>query len=255
MLELVGVAPFVYRGVNPISGENGSTFEFKVKYIDIDGDMPKDGNPKLILNPDSTGKAKADSTVKDMTEEDALDADVTDGKIYMVSITLMDGDYTYAFEVTNALNQTANMGPLDGPIVLKKEEEPDVTQETRQGDFFWISILVIAIIVGLVIGIVAGRSRRKEPPPEEIESTEPTYREAMPLAEAEAEDLEEPPPEEDIPPEEPTPEEDIPPEEEGSPEDAPPEVEPPAEEKPPEDTPPEEETPAEKPKEGGDADA
>jgi hypothetical protein len=199
VLELVGVAPFLYKGVSPISGDKKTTFEFRVVYMDPEGDMPSQGYPKVILDPDSAGKETVGSTAYDMVEVDPNDINSSDGKVYKFEISLEAGDHKYAFSAVNDVNQSASLGPYDGPIVTKVTETTNGTM-TREGagDMVWILILIIAIVVGLLIGIVAGRNRRRSKVrPEELEDSEPRFRESRPLSETEEEALPEEAPEDE----------------------------------------------------------
>lgn len=71
---IIRTAPpaFTAGNVTPTSGPWGSTYTFEVTYIDADNDFPVSGFPKLYL----------DGNAITMTEKDATDTSVEDGKVY-----------------------------------------------------------------------------------------------------------------------------------------------------------------------------
>jgi hypothetical protein len=210
IIDLVGISPFVFKAVEPIHGDSETTFEFKIVYMDPENDMPADGHPRLILNPDGAGKEIVGSVTHVLEEVDPSDTNSSDGKFYNIKLKLEEGDFTYSFDVINDVNQTAMLGPFDGPIVVKKGELTSTTGRSGLGDMTWILILIIAIVVGLLIGIMAGRSRRPKAAPEAFEDTEPRFRESRPLGEMDEEEM----PEEEPYDEEPGEDEERPPEDE-----------------------------------------
>jgi len=235
VIDLVGITPFVYKAVEPIHGFTTTDFEFKIVYMDPEDDMPDTGYPRLILNPDATGKEIVGSVTHVLEEVDPSDMNSSDGKFYSVGLKLEEGGFTYSFDVINTVNQTASFGPFDGPIVVK-DSDPTLasTGKGGLGDMTWILILIIAIVVGLLIGVAAGRRRRPKAVPKAFEDTEPQYRESGSLDQMEEEEIPEEPYEEEPeapPEEEPRPEEDPRPEESPSEEEVLPEEgeEPPAE--------------------------
>jgi len=153
-LVFTGEANFKTDGVNPLTGMEPADFTFRIMYIDLDNDAPAAEYPKLKIGDDSYVMIAADTG----------DTNYVDGKIYTYQIGLDKGDYTYSFEVMNAINQTAILGPLDGPIVTK-EEKTDGDQEQILSDMIWLLLLIILAIVALIIGFAAGSRRKKDEPP------------------------------------------------------------------------------------------
>jgi hypothetical protein len=100
-----------------------------------------------------------------MTAVDASDTIYADGKIYTVDVTLtVDQTYTYSFAVKNVIDQTASLGPLDGPVVTKKVSTP---KAGMLPDMLWIVLLVIIAIVVAIIGYLVGARKKKEPEQED----------------------------------------------------------------------------------------
>ncbi len=70
-------------GVNPIEGLEGTNFEFRVVYTDLDNLPPRDGSPVLHLDLNHDGDTDDDGDqVIIMTEVDEADLVYTDGKLY-----------------------------------------------------------------------------------------------------------------------------------------------------------------------------
>jgi len=153
-LVFTGEANFKNDGVNPLTAMEPADFTFRVMYIDLDNDAPAAEYPKLKIGDDTYV----------MVAVDTGDTNYVDGKIYTFQVGLDKGDYSYSFEVLNTINQTASLGPLEGPIVTK-EEKTDADQEQILSDMFWLLILIILAIVAMIIGYAAGSRRKKEEPP------------------------------------------------------------------------------------------
>jgi hypothetical protein len=220
-LAFTGEVNFEFDGVNPPDGKKGTTFTFKVKYIDLDNDAPKAGFPKLSIDGNEDGDfADAEDFVEQMIPVNAADTDFTDGKIYQAQVTLdKAGTYSYKFDVENDMNQTTVLGVIEGPVVWAPKGDEVEPGEAMLDTWLWIVIVIVLAIVFLILGFGIGKSRKKEP------EYQPRYEDRRPLVDEEPEDVapeEEPPmPRDELPPEEAPPEE-MPPEE-APPEEAPPE--------------------------------
>jgi hypothetical protein len=153
-LTFTGETNFQTLGVNPLSALKGSKFTFRVKYIDVDNDAAAVGNPILTIG----------GQTYPMTAVDASDTNYVDGKIYTVDVTLAkDQTYTYSFAVKNVINQTASLGPLEGPVVTKKVSTP---KAQALPDMLWLIILIVIAIVVAIIGYLVGARKKKEPEPQ-----------------------------------------------------------------------------------------
>jgi len=150
-LTFTGETNYQTLGVNPLSALKGSRFTFRVKYIDPDNDAAAAGNPILIVGGQNYP----------MTASDPSDNNYVDGKIYTVDVTLAkDQTYTYSFAVKNVINQTASLGPLEGPVVTKKVSTP---KAQALPDMLWIILLIIVAIVVAIIGYLVGARKKREP--------------------------------------------------------------------------------------------
>jgi len=118
VLTWTGEPGYGTDGVNPDQGNVGSSFEFRVKYSDSDGDAPADGYPKLHIK-------KADAEISGspfaMTPV-GTNANYTTGRIYSFTTnTLTTGtDYSYWFEAQDVNGNGATGEPTQsqtGPIV------------------------------------------------------------------------------------------------------------------------------------------
>jgi FtsZ-interacting cell division protein ZipA len=96
---------------------------------------------------------------------DSSDTNYVDGKLYTVDVTLSEVQtYTYTFNVKNVRDQTASLGPLEGPIVTKKAS---TAKAGMLPDFLWIILLIIIAIVVAIIGYLVGARKKKKEPEDE----------------------------------------------------------------------------------------
>ena len=154
-LTYTGETNYATDGVNPLTALKGTKFTFRVKYIDVDNDAAAAGNPILTVG----------GQTYPMTAVDASDTNYADGRIYTVDVTLtVDQTYTYSFAVKNIINQTASLGPLEGPVVTKKVS---TAKAGMLPDFLWIVLLIIIAIVVAIIGYLVGARKKKEPEQED----------------------------------------------------------------------------------------
>jgi len=150
-LTFTGETNYANDGVSPLTALKGTKFTFRVKYIDVDNDAAAVGNPILTIG----------GQTYPMTAVDASDTNYVDGKIYTVDVTLTQAQtYTYSFTVKNVINQTASLGPMNGPVVTKKASN---AKAGMLPDFLWIILLIIIAIVVAIIGYLVGARKKKEP--------------------------------------------------------------------------------------------
>ncbi|MEN2284473.1 CARDB domain-containing protein, partial [Algoriphagus sp. SE2] len=112
-LEFVGDEGYESDFVSPTVGTNETDFVFRVKYSEANGLLPGSGYPKLIMS------SALETLEYSMIEEDVADNDVTDGKIYTVTVSGLTNDANWNTQI-----QASNLGgcfslPLfsDNPLV------------------------------------------------------------------------------------------------------------------------------------------
>lgn len=108
---------YVNGGLNQETGTPSTTFIFKVKYTDIDYDIPKYGDPKLHIKKNGIEISGSPFTMNWST------GDCVSGAIYSYSTMLPLGtDYTYYFEakdIYDALATGSPTIPIDAPDVIE----------------------------------------------------------------------------------------------------------------------------------------
>ncbi len=117
VLTWTGEPDFVTDGLHPETGLTDTLFEYRVNYIDVDGDLPTATYPRIIIK-----KGGADLINTSMLEVDPLDIDVTDGKWYNYSTTLSTSgnDYEYCFNASDGLSWAMGAATVcqDAPDVV-----------------------------------------------------------------------------------------------------------------------------------------
>ncbi|MCK4642191.1 VCBS repeat-containing protein [bacterium] len=108
-------------GIDPETGNDSSTFTYRIDYTSSENNAPKYGCPKVYILKGGTDITGSPFT---MTEADAGDTTFSDGKIYSYSISdlALGSDYTYYFEAYDHYNAPASgdpTNPLDAPNVLQ----------------------------------------------------------------------------------------------------------------------------------------
>ncbi len=74
--------------INPTFGNTDQVFEFRMIYTDANGNLPASGYPRVELDANGNGQVTDPlDLIRVMTEADATDTNVTDGKEYRVPIT------------------------------------------------------------------------------------------------------------------------------------------------------------------------
>ncbi|WP_217694761.1 HYR domain-containing protein [Algoriphagus marinus] len=112
-LRFVGDEGYESDLVSPTVGTNETDFVFRVKYSEVNGSLPDSGYPKVVMTSD------LETLEFSMVEEDPADSDVTNGKIYTVTVSGLTNDVNW-----NTRIQASNEGgclaiPLlsDRPLV------------------------------------------------------------------------------------------------------------------------------------------
>jgi len=114
VLSWTGETGYVSDGVDPGSGQSGSTFTYRVKYYDADGDVPYSGYPKVWI-------LKGGTTVQTLSMElDAANTAYNGNYSTATKLSSAGTDYTYYFEAKDSNNATATGSPtstVDAPDV------------------------------------------------------------------------------------------------------------------------------------------
>lgn len=120
-----GNTGFVDTVVSPLIGAPTDTYTFEVEYFDVNNEMPAFGFPRAIVDYNSDGNftGQFDRTII-LTPLDSDDTDLTDGKIYIGSISPLEVHQNYEVLVETFIQGCeTQFGPFSGPDVL---EQPDV---------------------------------------------------------------------------------------------------------------------------------
>ncbi|MEW6608873.1 MAG: hypothetical protein AB1414_15750, partial [bacterium] len=112
----VGTGGYVSDGLEPEMGTTGTIFTFKVRYRDLNNDLPKPGYPLLHIKKNGNEVATLTMTWFDDT------IGTQSCGIYMATMTLQTGSYKYWIEAyeNNAANQYVKLpatGDKSGPAV------------------------------------------------------------------------------------------------------------------------------------------
>ncbi|MBW6499302.1 MAG: hypothetical protein K0B09_13000, partial [Bacteroidales bacterium] len=88
VLSFAGDQGFAGSYVAPAIGSEETEFIFRVKYTDTNGNWPAEGYPRVEMDSNNNGVV-TDPTdlILSMVEEDPADTDVTDGKIYVATVS------------------------------------------------------------------------------------------------------------------------------------------------------------------------
>jgi hypothetical protein len=116
-LTWTGEQNYVNDGLNPETGTSTTTFVFKVKYIDYNNDVPKQGYPKLHLLKNGVEYSTSPYTMNYGSRT------YNSGAIYEYKIQLSSTgvDYAYYFEtydIDNSSGSDSMTGLLPGPQIL-----------------------------------------------------------------------------------------------------------------------------------------
>ncbi|APF20287.1 Sulphatase-modifying factor protein [Caldithrix abyssi DSM 13497] len=124
-LTYTGEVGYDSDGVNPDEGEEGSTFEFRIKYTDTDGDDPGEGYPVVHIF-DNGAEISGSPFIMSAVNSDP----VTDGRIYTYSTSSLttSDNYTYQFEAQDVNGAVANgdgTNTMNGPVVIENSSNGD----------------------------------------------------------------------------------------------------------------------------------
>jgi len=120
-LMWLGTGNYQNDGVCPLNGTSTTTFTFKIKYTDPDGDPPLSGYPKLYIKKNGGEILGSPFTMS------LENGDFKNGAIYSYSIVLEAGDYSYYFECYDIYYASATGSPTvenQGPSVTEAENSP-----------------------------------------------------------------------------------------------------------------------------------
>ncbi|MFN5072808.1 MAG: CARDB domain-containing protein [Cyclobacteriaceae bacterium] len=88
VISFTGATGFITSYVSPTQGGTAELFEFRMIYTDAGGSLPAAGYPRVELDANANGQATDPlDIIRVMTQADATDTNVTDGKEYRVTLT------------------------------------------------------------------------------------------------------------------------------------------------------------------------
>lgn len=104
--DVVGSAPLLSDlSVSQSIGDERSVFHYSVTYTDADDDLPN--TVQLVI----------DGVIHEMMERDHTDQDVTDGKQYMLSTSMVRGPHVYYVRTTDTSSAVVQTAVQTGPTV------------------------------------------------------------------------------------------------------------------------------------------
>ncbi|RYZ00548.1 MAG: hypothetical protein EOO11_01235 [Chitinophagaceae bacterium] len=119
-LSFSGATSFTSSVMSPASGTPTTYYRFEVRYTDADGDLPQSNTIKLLLDYEGNGLFTngGDRTFY-LTEKDAADGDVTDGKDYYFVTNALPASASWqtSIQATDMGGCSASFGPFSGPVV------------------------------------------------------------------------------------------------------------------------------------------
>jgi hypothetical protein len=161
-LTVLGEHYFEHGAVHPINGTVGDTYFFAIKYQDLSGSAPKTGYPRLLIDTDADGDFNDSNDLnlttdpmKPGTPNYSLGVDYSRNWVFDEP-----GTYSYAFWVVNNKNETAYIGPFDGPVVIKKQDHVPSDYMTTLGLFGLL--IIVFVTVFFVLGMAAGQSMARK---------------------------------------------------------------------------------------------
>ena len=142
-LTVLGERYFEHGVVYPINGTVGDSFFIAIKYQSLSGVAPKPGYPRVLIDGDADGEFNSSKdlnlTMSPMKSENPN---------YFIGVDYVrnwvfdkPGTYSIAFWVVNANNETAYIGPFNGPVVAKK---PDVVPSNNWTTLGLYSLLILS---------------------------------------------------------------------------------------------------------------
>jgi hypothetical protein len=161
-LTVLGEHYFEHGAVHPINGTVGDTFFFAIEYQDITGTAPKTGYPRLLIDTNDDGDFN-DSNDLNLTT-DPMKPGVPNyslGAGYARNWVFDEpGTYSFAFWVVNEKNETAYIGPFDGPVVNGKDNNNYPDNWTTLG-LFSLLIMVFCTVF-FVLGMATAQSMARK---------------------------------------------------------------------------------------------
>lgn len=157
-LTVLGEHYYEHGAVHPINGTIGDTFFFAIRYQDLSGTAPKPGYPRLLIDTDDDGDFN-DSNDLNLTLDPMKSGlpNYSLGVDYARNWVFDDpGTYSFAFWVVNTKNETAYIGPFDGPAVIKRQDHVPNDNWTTLG--LYSLLIVVLCTVFFVLGMAAAQS-------------------------------------------------------------------------------------------------
>jgi predicted outer membrane repeat protein len=117
-LDWTGETNYITDGVNPDSAAGGSNFEFRIKYTDVNNDIPT--SIQVWVDEDDSGTYEIDEKY-DMTEVDAGDTNRTDGKLYTKTLSINkagDGILNYRFYAADGTGDATGTPTSDSTVTV-----------------------------------------------------------------------------------------------------------------------------------------
>ncbi|MFC4103412.1 glycoside hydrolase family 9 protein [Paenibacillus xanthanilyticus] len=112
--KVSGSAPTLSAtGVNAASGNESTLFTFNATYTDADNNAPYD--VQVVI----------DGVIRSMKEQDAADANFTDGKVYTYSTTLPVGTHKHYFRTTDTTTNVISTAVQSAPSVMRSQFEAE----------------------------------------------------------------------------------------------------------------------------------
>ena len=128
-ISWTGEANYTSDGMNPESGDTTTTFTWRVKYTDADGDAPASGYPKVIIDRAGTGWTYSMTRVA---------GDYRSGAIYSFSKKLYKGSWKYKFVAKDAGDAVASGSPTSWINAPEVNDPPPVQHapSLREGSLY-----------------------------------------------------------------------------------------------------------------------
>ncbi|MFA5858198.1 MAG: hypothetical protein WC955_03950 [Elusimicrobiota bacterium] len=128
VLAWTGETNYVTDGINPGTGLPGTTYYFRIKYVDLDNQTPAAGYPKLHIYKSGT---EIDDSPVTMGYVSGI---YQTGTVYSAGVVLTDlgTDYTYKFTAYDVFYTTATGSPVSlssGPVVSNNPPRLCITGE------------------------------------------------------------------------------------------------------------------------------
>ncbi len=134
-LDWTGLLNYVSDGVDPNNDEDGSLFDFRIKYTDADNEAPASIQLWLDKNDDSDYLDVGEKV--DLSAVDGGDSDYTDGKLYKVAINLNsagDNNLNYSFRAGDGTDAATGDPTSDSTVgIFAASPPPDLDWTGESG--------------------------------------------------------------------------------------------------------------------------